>query len=102
MIDWQLSSGTPIKQEYDRRKDLSSELFESETSGTAEKARLAKDKARRPVEPKRRFEPHRGAESPHRLPGGQMPEHLRVLDRKDRHVHARRRHLHASLRLLCR
>ena len=44
----------------------------------------------------------RGPGPPHRLPGGRLPEHRRVLGARHGHVHDPRRHLHAPLRVLQR
>ena len=41
-------------------------------------------------------------EPPHRLPGGGLPEHRRVLAARHRHLHDPGRHVHAPLRLLQR
>ena len=61
-------------------------------------------RCQRPAAPKyRELKPddrRRGAA--HRLPGGRLPEHRRVLAARHGHVHDPRRHLHAPLRLLQR
>ena len=44
--------------------------------------------------------PHAHARPPHRVRGGRLPEHLRVLGRPHRHVHDPRRPVHARVRLL--
>ena len=44
----------------------------------------------------------RGRQPPHRLRGGQLPEHRRVLGARHRDVHDPRRRLHPPLRLLQR
>ena len=50
--------------------------------------------------------PHRAPDArevaAHRLRGGELPQHRRVLGARHRHVHDPRRHLHAPLRLLQR
>ena len=43
---------------------------------------------------------HARARPRHRVRGGRLPEHLRVLGRRHRHVHDQRRALHPGLRLL--
>ena len=45
--------------------------------------------------------PHAGARSPHRVRGGALPQHRRVLVARHRDVHDSRRHVHACVRLLC-
>ena len=49
----------------------------------------------------RRLRAHDARPRPrHRVRGGRLPEHLRVLGRRHRHVHDQRRALHPGLRLL--